>query len=77
MTPVNLTAAQPGQLLEHAAAMLDADVDPQRATEFAQRQIAVTALGRAHVLLAAAAGPGARIGTALCAGMAGRCVGTP
>ena len=33
------------QLLEHAATMLDADVDPERADELVQRQIAVAALG--------------------------------
>jgi hypothetical protein len=46
------------QLLEHAATMLDADVDPQRAAELVQRQIAVATLGQAHALLAAAAAVG-------------------
>ena len=44
--PQHYVAAE--QLLEHAAAMLDTDVDPSRATELVQRQIAVATLGRAH-----------------------------
>lgn len=46
------------QLLEHAATMLDADVDPARAAELIQRQTAVATLGQAHALLAAAAATG-------------------
>jgi hypothetical protein len=38
--------------------MLDADVDPHRAAELVQRQIAVATLGQAHALLAAAAAAG-------------------
>ena len=58
--PQHYAAAE--QLLEHAATMLDADVDPQRAAELVQRQIAVATLGQAHALLAAAAGLSARMG---------------
>ena len=46
------------RLLQHAATMLDADVDPQRTAELVQRQIAVATLGQAHALLAAAAAVG-------------------
>ena len=38
--------------------MLEADVDPERAAELVQRQIAVATLGQAHALLAAAAAIG-------------------
>lgn len=41
--PEHYLAAE--RLLEPAAAMLDADVDPERAAELVQRQIAVAALG--------------------------------
>ena len=51
--PQHYRAAE--QLLEHAATMLEADVDPERATELVQRQIAVATHGQAHALLAAAA----------------------
>lgn len=54
--PQHCRAAE--QLLEHAATMLDADIDPTRATELIQRQIAVASLGQAHALLAAAAAMG-------------------
>ncbi len=46
------------RLLEHAATMLDADVDPEHAHELVQRQIAVATLSQAHALLAAAAAVG-------------------
>jgi hypothetical protein len=52
--PQHYRAAE--QLLEHATTMLDADVDPSRAAELIQRQIAVATLGQAHALLAAAIG---------------------
>jgi hypothetical protein len=51
--PEHYLAAE--HLLEHAATMLAADVDPQRAAELVQGQIAVAALGEAHALLAATA----------------------
>ena len=51
--PEHYLAAE--RLLEHAAAMLDADVDPERAAELVRRQVAVAALGQAHALLAATA----------------------
>jgi hypothetical protein len=43
------------QLLEHAATLLEADVEPERASELVQRQIAVAPHGRARALLAVAA----------------------
>ncbi len=58
--PQHYAAAE--QLLKHAATMLDADVDPERAAELVQRQIAVATLGQAHALLAAAAAAGLSAG---------------
>jgi hypothetical protein len=54
--PQHYAAAE--RLLEHAATMLDADVDADHAHELIQRQIAVATVGQAHALLAAAAAVG-------------------
>jgi hypothetical protein len=43
------------QLLEHAAAMLKADVAPEDSAELVQRQAAVASMATAHAVLAAAA----------------------
>ena len=71
--PQHYTAAE--QLLSHAAAMLDADAGPERATELVQRQIAVATLGQAHALAGGCGRGGAQCqhGTARRPGMAGCC----